>query len=494
MNMNDHLLNTLIKKLSVCLFWKNRDGVYLGCNDSFAKHVGIDSTDAIIGKTDFDLPVEKHSSEHYRRMDERIIATQQEHNNIEETQVTETGEIRHLLTSKVPIVDDNNNSIGILGIYNDITSIKQAEEIAEKANRAKSQFLMNISHDFRTPFSGILGMSQLLLDKEHDKEKQSMLNDIITSSKQLLNLLNDIIDLTRNEQHEIRVKPELIDLDNVLQETLKLYQAEISQKSLSVNVVISEKLPKKITTDKTIISRILLNLICNAVKYTEQGEITVQCNLTHQNELEIHVIDTGLGIESSDLNTIFDPFHRTATSPNQLNYGPGLGLSLVKQLVTTLNGSISVSSKMHHGSCFTLVLPIDHVNEAVPSKITDHHSLKQILNQVASPNPRVLVVEDDPISQRYADMLLTSHQCDVTTTSNAEQALSLDHHKFDIVLIDIGLPDIPGDQLIETLRQNIPSGQPQPLYVAVTAHLDQRKKLDYQSKRFDYVLQKPLDI
>ena len=256
---NIDFLATLIDKLPAYLFWKDTQGTYLGCNQNFANHLGVNSPKDVVGKTDLELPISKESSKSFQKIDQNIMESQQEQLNIEESQLTLTEEVRYLVTSKVPLTDKEGRCIGLLGIYSDITekklaenALKKAKEAAEQANEAKTNFLMNMSHDLRTPFSGILGMSQLLLDQETDPHKKAMLNDVVASSKQLLSLLNDILSHTRSETRGVEVKVETVDLRKIIDDIQQLFQAELCRKNIQFSIDVLDHTPRIINSDNTL--------------------------------------------------------------------------------------------------------------------------------------------------------------------------------------------------------------------------------------------------
>lgn len=495
---NIDFLATLIDKLPAYLFWKDTQGTYLGCNQNFANHLGVNSPKDVVGKTDLELPISKESSKSFQKIDQNIMESQQEQLNIEESQLTLTGEVRYLVTSKVPLTDEEGRCIGLLGIYSDITekklaenALKKAKEAAEQANEAKTNFLMNMSHDLRTPFSGILGMSQLLLDQETDPHKKAMLNDVVASSKQLLSLLNDILSHTRSETRGVEVKVETVDLRKIIDDIQQLFQAELCRKNIQFSIDVLDHTPRIINSDNTLLYRILLNLVNNAVKFTHEGSICIKLDYSKEH-IHIDVIDTGIGIASDKIDTIFDPFTRLAASHQGVYQGAGIGLSLVKQLVNALDGTITVSSELGKGSCFTLRLPCQHLEMDQATQHSKHPGIGPLLETLETPSPRVLIVEDDPISQRFAQFFLESHHCIVTLCDNGLLAREKQPQEFDLILIDIGLPDIPGDQLVEWFKGRLIDGEKTPLFVALTAHIDSSKVSHYLNSGFDHLLQKPL--
>ena len=369
-------LDNILANVPEHLYWVDKAGVVLGCNDKQAQSFGLKDKNELIGKSLQQLGKLLSWSQEmidiiYRNNVE-IMETRQQ--KVVEEYAIFHGEYRTFLSYKNPLINKEGEVIGIFGITVDITERKKleqelfiAKEQAEIANNAKSEFLMNMSHDLRTPLNGVLGLSQVLYLDEKDAVKKSSLSDILVSARRLYALLNEIIDLSYLEQG-MPIKLAQFNIHELTQEVFELLMAEIKQKALNVSIQIDSSLPTKLYSDKIRISRILLNLLSNAVKFTHGGKICLNINLaklksTEQEYIKIEVKDTGIGIPKDKLDMIFDKFTRLTSSYRGVYKGTGLGLHIIKRFVEELNGSIQVKSELGKGTLFTCLIPLTDIKE-----------------------------------------------------------------------------------------------------------------------------------
>lgn len=348
------------------IFWKDIEGRYLGCNQNVANFLKLDSPQDIIGKTNADF-FSPEIVEMVAKTDEVVIKTKKEI-QIEEEAVNDKGEPATYITRKLPLLDDENNVIGILGIGLDITERKHHErqlamdkEKGELAQHLKPEFLMNISHDIRTPLNGILGFTELLLENEADPYKKECLGYITQSAKRLSSFLTEAIDSAQqslvNDRHH-----SLCELEEIINNNVQMIRAEVARKGIDVEVSIDPTLPKQFLSDPIRIDRILLNLLSNAVKFTDSGKISISANLLEQTQdgltFGLNVQDTGKGIDQKHHSAIFDQFTTlSASSSSNSQKGYGLGLYMVKNFCDELNADIRVDSTLGNGALFQLVVP-----------------------------------------------------------------------------------------------------------------------------------------
>ena len=442
------------------VYWQNNQGILLGCNDNQAKTLGLKNRKEIFGETISSFLDEKESKTHNDTFN-TVLKTKQSV-VLEEKSTDGDGNEKYYFTQKRPILDNDGNTLGLLGYSLDITQRKRAElevikarEKAEIANKAKSDFLMNMSHDLRTPCSGIVGLAKILSEKEDDPVKKTELQHIVKSSENLLNLLNEILDFTKVEDGAYKTLKQNFNLRRLINSIHELLAAEIEYKKLTTQIDYPNTIPDNIISDPVALHRVLLNLLGNAIKFTETGSIKTQINIDKTKSiLTISIQDTGIGIEENKLGVIFDRFSRLSPAYDGKHNGTGLGLSTVSRLLNELNGHISVSSKTNQGSVFTISLPIELNTD-------EHHhkdqSKSEVLNKVLdfSNNPRlsVLIVEDDFISKQVSKTLFESFLAEVTWVGTANEALCCDLSQFDFILTDIGLPDMSGFDLAKKIRQ-----------------------------------------
>lgn len=320
------------------LYWKDRYGRYLGCNEAFANVLKLSSPNDIVGKNDYDFFLEKKYVKRIIEIDQAVINSGKEV-TLEEVGTGLDGNLATYLTKKSPLRDEHNNIIGLMGTSLDITKQKQAEI-------AKLEFLRNMSHDIRTPLVGVLGMAGVLQEEETDPIRQSCFKDLVTSSERLLQLLNQVIEVI-----EVGAKPvcyAAFNIKEVAAETVELLKAAFTLKKLTLKLNCPDV---NVTHDKFRISAILLNLLSNAIKFTERGSITV--TVKAKPKLKIIVEDSGIGIPKDKLDVIFEKFTKLAPSHNYQQFsGAGIGLFITKQYANELGGNITVASEFGKGSVF----------------------------------------------------------------------------------------------------------------------------------------------
>lgn len=361
-------LEKIIALLPGNVYWKDRNGVYQGCNDLAAKLVKLKSRFEIIGKTLYDIADPKYADV-ISRTDEHIMATDTEM-VLEESAFDVDGNPAVYFTRKVPLHDDEGNVNGLLGISIDITerkilenALQEAKIKAESSNAAKSEFIRNISHDLRTPFNSLLGFSKMLRNKETDPEKKQMLCDVVQSAEKLLEIITDVIDLSAIESGQDKNQIIQFSIIDIIEHIKVLLMSEIKQKKIELITHFNPDIPQRVLGDKMKIYRIILNLLANAIKFTHNGFISIDINsekITEKKLLLVTAIsDTGIGIPKEKQNIIFDRFSRLTSSYQGQYEGSGLGLYIVKQFLQELGGEITVESEVGKGSTFTCSIPLE---------------------------------------------------------------------------------------------------------------------------------------
>lgn len=337
------MLEQIIKQTAGNLYWKDLNGRYLGCNGNFARILGFTSQSEVIGKTEFDF-LEPTLAEKIIEIDKEVMLTGRGI-TLEEKGIDEKGKEAFYLSTKTPLLDKDGSIIGIIGSSIDITKQKQAEIV-------KQEFIENMSHDLRTPFVGILSLSEYLYEKETDESKKELLGEILKSSKWLLSLLNEVLEISSLGSHPLTISE--FDLSEAVKNIADLVHAEITHKGLKLNICCPKVV---IRSDKMRLSRILLNLVGNATKYTEKGSICIDVALNSC--LEIRITDTGIGIPEDAIEGIFDRFSKLNPSYKQQYFsGAGIGLHIAQEFARDLGGSITVKSKLGTGSIFMFSAPL----------------------------------------------------------------------------------------------------------------------------------------
>lgn len=484
------ILRNIISMIPGNIFWKDKEGQFLGCNNNVARIFGFKSPNEIIGKRNSDL------------FDDKLaLLVDQVDSNIDqlgkEVYLEEKGLNVHqqpaiYLTRKIPLHDDAGDKIGILGVSFDITErkkmeedLKIAKEKAEASNVAKSQFLAVINHELRTPLTGIVGLIDFLKkgNLSVDEEK-NIIEGVENCTQHLLNLVNDIIEFSRLEADQYTARAKVMDLDDALNEVYGILKTLAKNKGLELCIHSMPKVPHHIVTDSRVLRQILINLISNAIKFTDKGHITVQIRNLRQIDkkalLEISVIDTGLGIPANKISSIFEPFQQLedAYTRHSSRSGTGLGLTIVDKLATLIGAKISVISEPGKGSAFSLIGEFETCDDEIPlkekkKKLKIKAPTTTYQTQIITKKPNVLLIEDDPIVQYVHAKMLTDLGCDVDAVSNGYEAIQkVNNH--DIIFVDISLPDINGFEVIKSIRQRTnPNNIP---IVALTVYTGKEEK------------------
>lgn len=454
----EYYLSEVLFSLPGSIYWKNADGVYLGGNRHAARMAGLDSVDQLIGKTDYDL-FTKAQADLFRQHDLLVMKTRK---NLtwEELSFSPIDEKPFIqLSSKKPLKDDQDNVIGIIGNTIDISELKEtqnalaiAKKKAEEASELKSHFMQNMQHDLRTPASGIAAMLEILAKKEKHPKQKKMLAQIADSSRKLLNILNAILEFDSIEYGTFPLLSEEFNLQHVLHDVEALETPTASLKHIHLETHFDKQLPAIVVGDAFRLQRILINLLSNAIKFTPKGyvktEATLWKKIGKKNILvQIIVKDTGIGIPKEKEGVIFERFTRLDLSSKGVYSGLGLGLSMVKQFVEEMNGSIKVISELHKGTSFICTLPFK-----LPSSSAKKSQKKQIKRGKITDTTifeqkqrKILLVEDDNIAQLVATTLLTEEfNCLLDTATTGQKALKFAktaNPLYDLILMDVGLPD-----------------------------------------------------
>jgi PAS domain S-box-containing protein len=413
---------------------------------------------------------------------------------------TKEGEKKWLLVSGAPLYDNQHQHVGSIGIYLDVTpqkqleaSLREAKAAAEISTRAKQDFLVNMSHEIRTPMNAILGMSHLLAQTALDETQANYLHAITASADTLLVIINDILDLSKIEAGYLAVERIGFSIAQVYAQVEKTLRYKAEEKGLLLETWLAPDLPAVLVGDPYRLTQILLNLAGNAVKFTEQGYVRIAATLLgrptpHEVEVAFMVEDTGVGIEASYLQRVFDEFSQEDSSITRQFGGTGLGLSISKKLVALLGGELRLASRKHEGttSSFTLRLAVGN-----PQLVLQKEAAQCLYE--ALQGKRLLLVEDNVFNRMLATTFLANAGIEVHEAANGKVAVELARqHTFDLVLMDVQMPVQNGYEATAQLRQELQLTVP---IVALTANaiVGERAKClaagmnDYLTKPFQEI-------
>ncbi|MGN0966824.1 MAG: response regulator [Candidatus Coprovivens sp.] len=372
-----------------------------------------------------------------------------------------------------------------------LEEVSMAKETAEKANSAKTEFLSNMSHEIRTPLNAIVGFSESLKDDNVPEETKGKINDIITASNNLLEIVNGILDISKIEANKLELVNKEYDIKSTLDELESLTRARIGEKGLELNVNIDPTLPRVLYGDKVRLKQVILNILTNAVKYTKEGHIDFTVSSVVKDDicrLIVSVEDTGIGIKQENIKKLFSKFERLDVEKQMTIEGTGLGLAITKKLVDLMGGTIVAQSVYGQGSKFTVsidqkiisVKPIEKPKPALESKIIDVSGAK------------ALIVDDNELNIKVASTLLKKYNFTIDSCTNGQDCIKklLEDDSYDIIFLDDMMPRMSGREVIKKLKQaegfNIPT-------IALTANAIEGMKEEYLACGFDDYLSKPIE-
>lgn len=492
-------IEEIINQIPAAIFWKDSQSVFLGCNQFFAELSGLTSPAEIVGKTDFDLPW-KNEAKLYIKDDQEIMRSKKPKLGIEEPQTLSNGDVVILLTNKIPLISQKNKVVGILGIFHDITARKKIEdelraskEAAEAANRAKITFIANMSHDIRTPLAGVIGLAEVLENSLQNREQKQNAHLLHDSGEQLLCMLNNILDDVQAERIDYELEHKCFNIHQTIKNLIRLESPATQLKGLQLNYYIADEVPRHIISDPIKIQRVLLNLLGNAIKFTDSGTITLTVECLNKDYKQIHlkfsVTDTGIGIPEEVQAEVFNRFFKVNSSYKGMYTGNGLGLHIVQSYVNLLGGHITLISTLGRGSTFHFDLECGISEE--PKEVEAVRPV--ILDTMPHQSYHLLLIEDNLVALKSLEALLTARGYTFSSATSAEDALTmLASQSVDLIISDIGLPGLSGTEFALKVRTDEQASNKPPIpIIGLTGHAKETAEQECRNSGMNEVFSKP---
>ena len=369
-------------------------------------------------------------------------------------------------------------------------AVEEQNEILQHLDQKKTQFFANMSHEFRAPINAIMGMSEVILCNSKESNIREYAGDIKNASKMLLHLVNDILDLSKIQAGKMEIVPVEYETEDLVRNVGNVIRLMVQDKSLAYEVNIAKDVPKRLFGDEIRIAQVLTNLLTNAVKYTDQGKVTLTLNavkdLKGMDAIEYIVEDTGCGIKPEDMDKLFASYERVNLERNRRVEGTGLGMGIVTGLLEAMNSKLNVESQYGKGSRFSFVLAQDYVNTSpVPQNISSNKELEL-------GDKLILVVDDVPLNLKVVEVLLKPFGANVELVNNGKDALEMmKQKKYDLILLDHMMPGMDG---VETLKQarEISDYYKDAAIIAMTGNASVTARDEYLCMGFTDYLEKPI--
>ncbi|GAB7088629.1 PAS domain S-box protein [Marinifilum fragile] len=453
-------LETILETVPEMIWLKNTEGEYLACNNNFAEFIGV-KEEELIGKSDFEIDINPEMAEFYFKKDLEVIKSANTIRFVNWAKSVNTDEEVLTETIKTPMYDSIGNVTGVLGVSRDISEIKKAEEElrkakekAEESDKLKSIFLANMSHEIRTPMNAIMGFSELLIDSEiKEVERMQYVNIIQQSGNRLVQIIDDIVDLSKLEMSQITLKNADFYLFSLMKESLEIHKNRDlikSKPNLELAVKSSPEIEcLKLHSDSTRIQQILDNLIENSIKFSESGRVEIGCKMIESNDqefVEIYVKDDGIGIPKNRQGVIFERFRQG--DEEHFIEGAGLGLSISRGLVELLGGTIRFESEVGIGSTFYFTIPVGK------SKLLNlHDGTENKKERIGS--KKVLIAENDYNSFLYVKKLFEDQDVEVSFAENSMEMLDkLKQLSPDLLIMDLNIPGRDSMKCIDEIKKS----------------------------------------
>lgn len=453
-------LSILLSTIPALVYFKDTRLNYILVNKAFERFINLPFY-GIQGKKVEDL-LPEYKTNNYQEMEMEVIESGLPLYNIEEV-IHKGGKEVWLTSNLAPYRDNEGEIIGLVGISWDITDrkkyeneLQKAKEQAEEGTRAKSEFLANMSHEIRTPMNGIIGMAEILKEANLGKQENENLDILISSTRSLLSLVNDILDISKIEAGKVELELEDFQIRYILKDIENIMFIRAEEKALDYKTFISSNVPEFLKGDPYRLKQIILNLVNNAVKFTEKGHVHIFIDITDEDKesitLEVKIVDSGIGVTDDGKKNLFQLFSQVDTSTTKIHGGTGLGLSIAKRLVTLMDGEIGMESVHKKGSTFWFTARLERSKREIPlpgAFDTKPSKSKKPLKKLS-----ILLAEDNEINQKIIQYSLTNSGFKVDIAKNGQEAIDRYHEgNYDLVLMDVQMPVLDGFEATAHIRE-----------------------------------------
>lgn len=489
----------IVGNASDLIFTVDLNGIFTSFNPAGETITGYTPTEAI------DRPIFNLLDPRKARIAKRALKRDQgklETKTFQHRIIRKDGEKVWVETS-VRFIYDRNNAVGVLGVMRDISSrkkveeeLKRARDSAEANTRAKSAFLATMSHELRTPMNGVIGMSQLLLDTQLDPEQREFARTIQGSAESLLTVLNELLDFSKIEAGKLKIDSHLFNVRDMVAKVVDLMATPAANKGLHVGCDVAGDVPDFVLGDSGRLRQILLNLIGNGIKFTENGDINVRVSKEDETDentcLRFEVVDTGIGISPNALAKLFQPFVQADDSHARRYEGTGLGLAICRQIVTFMQGKIGVESNPGGGSTFWFTVRLEkapHANEPQTGEASQRNG--SLIDPDVTQSLRILVAEDNLVNQRLTRTQLRKRGFEVDVTDSGNGVLhALGERHYDIIFMDCQMPGMDGLEATRQLRNGDRNSDIH--IIALTANAMQEDRIACLAAGMNDFLSKPV--
>ena len=435
------------------------NGVIIDANESFCEMSGF-SIEELFGKDGGEMLLDEFEKE---RMKERNASRIEGDEDVYELRVlNKDRETRYWLVSAAPLLGDDGNIHGSIGIHWDIThlkemefELKEAKRKAEESSKAKAVFLANMSHEIRTPLNGIVGMAEQLAQSQLDADQRYFVDIMRSASSTLLSIINDVLDISKIESGKFSIETTPFNLNETIQRTLSIFGEKAKQTNISLDIELMDDLGIVHLGDPHRLSQVLFNIVGNAMKFTQAGYVRVTSHLARgENDIcfvSFSIEDSGVGMDLAYLTKVFEAFTQEDASITRKFGGSGLGLSIARSIVHIMGGTIEIESEKGKGTRVNIRIPMRISNEKTKQEIVEMTDLQKSLKGL-----RILAVEDNELNRMVLQVILKKCEVVVSIAHNGQEAINLiQEQEFDLVLMDVQMPIVDGLEATKYIREEL---------------------------------------